>query len=105
MLWWHSAQTLVSFSLRPGSCSACPPARCLSPLPPSSLPRLLPCLQGGASSQFSAIPLNLCEEGDVVDYIVTGSWSKKAAGGEQQQAVPASVLLLPCMSLSQCVAG
>ena len=34
--------------------------------------------QGGASSQFSAIPLNLAGEGDVGDYVVTGSWSKKA---------------------------
>ncbi len=41
-------------------------------------------LQGGASTQFSAIPLNLAAEGAVVDYIVTGSWSKKAAGGEQR---------------------
>ncbi|KAI7844356.1 hypothetical protein COHA_002154 [Chlorella ohadii] len=36
-------------------------------------------MQGGASTQFSAIPLNLAGEGDTVDYIVTGSWSKKAA--------------------------
>lgn len=36
-------------------------------------------LQGGASAQFAAIPLNLAKEGDVLDYIVTGSWSKKAA--------------------------
>nr|QKY14866.1 phosphoserine aminotransferase (SERC) [Polytomella parva] len=35
-------------------------------------------LQGGASTQFSMIPLNLAKEGDVVDYVVTGSWSKKA---------------------------
>lgn len=35
-------------------------------------------LQGGASSQFSAVPLNLTHEGDTVDQIVTGSWSKKA---------------------------
>lgn len=34
--------------------------------------------QGGASSQFSAIPLNLASEGDTGDYVVTGSWSKKA---------------------------
>jgi phosphoserine aminotransferase len=36
-------------------------------------------LQGGASTQFAAIPLNLTQEGDTVDYIITGSWSKKAA--------------------------
>ena len=40
-------------------------------------------LQGGASSQFAAVPLNLMrprEDGSpaVADYIVTGSWSKKA---------------------------
>lgn len=33
---------------------------------------------GGASLQFSAIPLNLTRPGDVVDYIVTGVWSAKA---------------------------
>ncbi|KYQ96770.1 phosphoserine transaminase [Tieghemostelium lacteum] len=36
-------------------------------------------LQGGASSLFAGIPMNLCkDENDVVDYIVTGSWSKSA---------------------------
>ncbi|KAJ9513787.1 hypothetical protein QJQ45_015514 [Haematococcus lacustris] len=35
-------------------------------------------LQGGATLQFSMIPLNLTGEGDVTDYIVTGAWSKKA---------------------------
>lgn len=35
--------------------------------------------QGGASTQFAAIPLNLTQEGDVVDHIITGSWGKKAA--------------------------
>lgn len=35
-------------------------------------------IQGGATMQFSAIPLNLCRNG-VFDYIVTGAWSKKAA--------------------------
>jgi phosphoserine aminotransferase len=35
-------------------------------------------LQGGASGQFAAIPLNLtASKEDVVDYVVTGSWSKK----------------------------
>ena len=36
-------------------------------------------LQGGASGQFSAVPLNLTKEGETVDQIVTGAWSKKAA--------------------------
>ncbi|BCR36630.1 3-phosphoserine/phosphohydroxythreonine transaminase [Mariniplasma anaerobium] len=35
-------------------------------------------LQGGASLQFSMIPMNLMKKG-VADYIVTGAWAKKAA--------------------------
>ncbi|MFO8155272.1 MAG: 3-phosphoserine/phosphohydroxythreonine transaminase, partial [Thiohalospira sp.] len=35
-------------------------------------------LQGGASQQFGAVPLNLAAPGQTVDYINTGSWSKKA---------------------------
>jgi len=35
-------------------------------------------LQGGATSQFSAIPLNLKFLGDKADYAHTGHWSKKA---------------------------
>ena len=34
-------------------------------------------LQGGASQQFSAIPMNLMKNG-VADYIITGQWAKKA---------------------------
>ena len=36
-------------------------------------------VQGGASTQFAAVPLNLSTEEDTVDYLITGSWSKKAA--------------------------
>ena len=35
-------------------------------------------LQGGASLQFSMVPMNLLPEGGFADYIVTGSWSVKA---------------------------
>jgi phosphoserine aminotransferase len=35
-------------------------------------------LQGGASLQFSMVPMNLLASGATADYIVTGSWSKKA---------------------------
>ncbi len=35
-------------------------------------------LQGGASTQFAAAPLNLATEDAVVDYVNTGEWSKKA---------------------------
>ena len=34
-------------------------------------------LQGGASQQFAAVPMNLMKNG-VADYIVTGQWAKKA---------------------------
>ncbi|KAK2156519.1 hypothetical protein LSH36_211g02043 [Paralvinella palmiformis] len=38
-------------------------------------------MQGGGNGQFSAVPLNLMnlKEGSTADYIVTGSWSAKAA--------------------------
>jgi phosphoserine aminotransferase len=35
-------------------------------------------LQGGATQQFALIPLNLSDEGQTIDQLVTGSWSKKA---------------------------
>ncbi len=35
-------------------------------------------LQGGASLQFSMVPLNLMPPKNKADYIITGSWSKKA---------------------------
>jgi phosphoserine aminotransferase len=35
-------------------------------------------LQGGASLQFSMVPLNLLTAGATADYIVTGAWSQKA---------------------------
>jgi phosphoserine aminotransferase len=35
-------------------------------------------LQGGASLQFSMVPMNLLTPGTSADYIMTGEWSKKA---------------------------
>ena len=35
-------------------------------------------LQGGASLQFSMVPMNLLTEGGSADYIVTGVWAQKA---------------------------
>lgn len=35
-------------------------------------------LQGGASLQFSMVPMNLLEEGSAASYVLTGSWSEKA---------------------------
>lgn len=35
-------------------------------------------LQGGASSQFSMVPLNLMTKNNISDYIITGQWAQKA---------------------------
>lgn len=35
-------------------------------------------LQGGASLQFSMVPINLLTAGATADYIITGAWSQKA---------------------------
>ncbi|MEL7654786.1 MAG: aminotransferase class V-fold PLP-dependent enzyme, partial [Bacillota bacterium] len=36
-------------------------------------------LQGGATLQFSMVPINLLRNSKKADYIVTGTWAKKAA--------------------------
>lgn len=41
-------------------------------------------MQGGASLQFSMIPMNLRPAGASADYIVTGAWSKKAVQEAQK---------------------
>jgi phosphoserine aminotransferase len=41
-------------------------------------------LQGGASLQFSMVPMNLLPADRSADYIVTGSWSKKAVKEAQK---------------------
>ena len=43
-------------------------------------------IQGGASLQFSAIPLNLTQPGDTVDYFDTGVWSSKAIAEAKRYA-------------------
>jgi len=43
-------------------------------------------LQGGATLQFAAVPLNLAPPGSVVDYAVTGNWSEKAVGEAKRYA-------------------
>ena len=35
-------------------------------------------LQGGASSQLAMVPMNLLRGGNKADYVLTGSWGKKA---------------------------
>lgn len=49
--------------------------------------------QGGATSQFAAVPMNLIgEEGAHVDYIVSGNWSKKAADEAKKYATVNQVI-------------
>ena len=43
-------------------------------------------MQGGATLQFAAVPLNLSAAGQTVDYVNTGSWSKKAIGEAKRYA-------------------
>ena len=43
-------------------------------------------VQGGATTQFAAVPLNLSAAGQSVDYVNTGAWSKKAIGEAKRYA-------------------
>ncbi len=36
-------------------------------------------LQGGGSTQFAMVPMNLMNENNKADYVITGQWAKKAA--------------------------
>ncbi|HEV2704730.1 MAG TPA: 3-phosphoserine/phosphohydroxythreonine transaminase [Pyrinomonadaceae bacterium] len=42
-------------------------------------------LQGGASLQFSMIPMNFLPQGGSADYVLTGSWGKKAVKEAKRQ--------------------
>ena len=47
-------------------------------------------LQGGATLQFAAVPLNIAPPGSVADYAVTGNWSEKAVS-EARRYVDVSI--------------
>ncbi|MFT4110672.1 3-phosphoserine/phosphohydroxythreonine transaminase [Propionicimonas sp.] len=49
-------------------------------------------LQGGASGQFDAIPLNLTADGDTVDFLNTGQWSAKAIKAARKAGLTVDVL-------------
>ncbi len=49
-------------------------------------------LQGGASGQFDAIPLNLTAPGDIVNFLNTGQWSAKAIKAAKAQGLTVDVL-------------
>jgi phosphoserine aminotransferase len=48
-------------------------------------------LQGGATGQFAAIPMNLAAPGAAADYVNTGAWSKKAIGEAKRLQVKVNV--------------
>jgi len=43
-------------------------------------------MQGGASTQFASVPLNLAADGGAVEYVNTGQWSKKAIAEARRYA-------------------
>jgi phosphoserine aminotransferase len=43
-------------------------------------------LAGGATLQFASVPLNLAPPGSTVDYVLTGSWGKKAVSEAKRYA-------------------
>lgn len=49
-------------------------------------------LQGGASGQFDAIPMNLAAEADPVAFLNTGQWSTKAIKAAKKQGLVVEVL-------------
>lgn len=49
-------------------------------------------LQGGASAQFDAIPMNLTAPGDAVNFLHTGQWSAKAIKAARRQELDVQVL-------------
>ncbi len=49
-------------------------------------------LQGGATGQFDAIPMNITAVGDRVDYLNTGQWSVKAIKAAKAQGLDVHVL-------------
>ena len=44
-------------------------------------------LQGGGTLQFSMVPINLLRNTGKADYIVTGTWAKKACSGSSQSRI------------------
>jgi phosphoserine aminotransferase len=49
-------------------------------------------LQGGASGQFAAVPMNLAKPGERAGYLKTGSWGGKAISAAKGQAIEVVVL-------------
>ncbi len=52
-------------------------------------------LQGGATGQFAAVPMNLAPRGGAADYVITGLWGKRAHAEGSKYLSRASVAARP----------
>ncbi len=62
-------------------------------------------MTGGASSQFSLIPMNLLGEGETADYITAGAWSTKAIKAAKKLGVNVNELANTAKKIPTCVPG
>lgn len=52
-------------------------------------------MQGGATAQFAAIPLNLIGDKTCVDYVITGNWGIKALEEVSKFNIKANTVAIP----------
>lgn len=62
-------------------------------------------MTGGASTQFSLIPMNLLPEGQTADYITAGAWSTKAIKAAQKLGCKVNELANTAKDIPTCVPG
>lgn len=62
-------------------------------------------MTGGASTQFSLIPMNLLGEGQVADYITAGAWSTKAIKAAKKIGANVNELANTAKDIPTCVPG
>lgn len=91
---WRSGMSVLEVSHRGKDFVACAAQaeatlRCLAAVPDSYKVLFL---QGGATGQFAAIPMNLTQRGDTIAAIRTGQWSKKAIAEAERMGVRATVV-------------
>ena len=62
-------------------------------------------MTGGASTQFSLIPMNLLGEGETADYITGGAWSSKAIKAAKKLGVNVNEIANTAKEIPTCVPG
>lgn len=62
-------------------------------------------MTGGASTQFSLIPMNLLGEGETADYITAGAWSSKAIKAAKKIGANVNELANTAKDIPTCVPG